>query len=261
MPIKKDETGKHWVEVQFTVPGTPEQVWQAMATGPGYATWFTQATIEERVGGELKFHFAGNVTTSGEVTRWEPPHLFGYVEKQWSEGAPPIATEITIAGRAGGQCVVRMVHSLFSSTDDWDDQMEGFEHGWPGFIDVLRIYLANFAGMKAASFQVMHTRQGDHLSAWAELLERLNLSGANVGECRQASLPEPWAGIVERIHQDNKIRTLTLRLDSPTPGIAIIGTYGMDKGINASVSVFFYGDSAETQMATSQPRWQQWISA
>ncbi|ESZ18472.1 hypothetical protein X737_18045 [Mesorhizobium sp. L48C026A00] len=32
MPIKKDETGKRWVEMEFI---TPEQVWRAIATGPG----------------------------------------------------------------------------------------------------------------------------------------------------------------------------------------------------------------------------------
>jgi uncharacterized protein YndB with AHSA1/START domain len=259
MPIKKDETGKRWVEIHFTVPGTPEQVWQAMATGSGNAAWFTNATIEERVGGSVKFHFGPEMSSSGEVTMWEPPHLFGYVERQWSEGAPPIATEITIASRAGGQCVVRMVHSLFSSTDDWDDQMEGFESGWTGFIEVLRIYLANFAGMKAASFQVMHTAQADHGAVWSRLLEKLNLAGANVGERREASHPEKLSGVVEHMHQDQKIREVTLRLDAPMPGVFVVGSYGTGNGINASMSTFFYGDRAERQVATSQPKWQQWI--
>ncbi|WP_287073272.1 hypothetical protein [Mesorhizobium sp.] len=35
MPIKKDETGKRWVEMEFITPCTPEQVWRAIATGPG----------------------------------------------------------------------------------------------------------------------------------------------------------------------------------------------------------------------------------
>jgi uncharacterized protein YndB with AHSA1/START domain len=259
MPIKKDQTGKHWVEMHFTVPGTPEQVWQAMATGPGNGAWFTKATIEERVGGSLKFHFGAEMSSSGEVTMWEPPHLFGYVERQWSEGAPPIATEITIANRAGGQCVVRMVHSLFSSTGDWDDQLEGFESGWTGFIEVLRIYLANFAGMKAASFQVMHSVQAEHSAVWSKILEKLSLAGANVGDRYKASQPEALSGLVEQIHQDQKIRVITLRLDAPAPGVAIVGTYGTSNGANASVSAFFYGDTAEAQVARSQLKWQQWI--
>jgi hypothetical protein len=174
-------------------------------------------------------------------------------------GAPPIATEITITSRSGGQCVVRMVHSLFSSTDDWDDQMEGFESGWPGFFEVLRIYLENFAGMKAASFQVMHTAQADHGAVWSRLLEKLNFAGANVGERRETPQPETFSGIVEHIRQDKKMRVITLRLDAPMPGVAIVGSYGAGNGINASLSTFFYGDTAEALVATSQPKWQQWI--
>ena len=259
MPVKKDETGKHWVEMHFTVPGTPEQVWQALATGPGYTAWFSQATIEERVGGALKFAFGPEVISTGEVTRWEPPRFFAYVERDWGEGAPPLATEITITSRSGGQCVVRMVHSLFSSNDDWDDQMEGFERGWVGFIEVLRLYLAHCAGKKAASFQVMHSVQADQLAVWSKLMERLNLARAHVCERWSTSHPEKLSGVVERIQQDRKMRAITLKLDSPAPGVAIIGAYDTGKGVNTSISTFYYGDDAEAQVAASQPKWQRWL--
>ena len=171
MPIKKDGKGKRWVEMEFLAPGTPEQVWQAMATGPGKRPWFTRPTIEERVGGVLRFDF-GAMGSTGEVTVWEPPHRFGYVEREWSEGAPPVATEITITSRSGEQCVVRMVHSLFSTSDDWDDQMEGFEGGWPAFFAVLRLYLLHFAGRRGASFRVMASVKGDELAIWKRFPQR-----------------------------------------------------------------------------------------
>ncbi len=155
MPIRKDETGRRWVEMELLVPGTPDQVWEAMATGPGNEAWFLKADIEPHVGGALRFHFGQGVATSGNVTTWNPPHQFAYVERDWEPGAPPVATEITIAARSGDRCVVRMVHSLFASSDDWDDQLEGFESGWPGFFRVLHLYLEHFAGMAAASFMAM----------------------------------------------------------------------------------------------------------
>jgi uncharacterized protein YndB with AHSA1/START domain len=259
MPIKKDETGKRWVEMQLIVPGTPEQVWQAMATGPGNAAWFTKATIEERAGGALMFHFGPEVTTKGEVIAWEPPHRFSYVEREWSEGAPPVATEITITSRAGNECVVRMVHSLFSSTDQWDDQMESFENGWPGFFEVLRIYLANFAGMKAASFQTMSIAEGDHLAVWSQIIEKLNLVAANVDEKRAISQPQNLSGVVERAYQDSKVRVITLRLDAPAPGVAMVGTYRSSHGIDVSICMFFYGDDAETLASQSERKWSEWL--
>ena len=68
MPTKFDASGKRWVEMEFLVPGTPEQVWQAMATGPGNAAWFTRAEIEEKIGGRLTFHFMPGVTSGGRTT-------------------------------------------------------------------------------------------------------------------------------------------------------------------------------------------------
>lgn len=30
MPIRKDDSGRRWVEMEVLVPGTPEQVWDAI---------------------------------------------------------------------------------------------------------------------------------------------------------------------------------------------------------------------------------------
>jgi uncharacterized protein YndB with AHSA1/START domain len=261
MAIKKDGTGKRWVEMDLLVPGTPEQVWQAMATGAGNAAWFVKGEIEPRVGGVFSLDFGQGATTRGEVTKWEPPHQFGYVEREWEAGAPPVATEITITSRSGGRCLVRMAHSLFTSSDDWDDQMEGFESGWPGFFAVLRVYLEHFSGSAAASFMTSAPSAHDTLTTWQRLTEGLGLVGANVGERRTATAgAEQWSGIVEHVHQDASQRYVLLRLDAPSPGIALLGTYG--KGTNTRVSLgrYFYGDDAAARLASAEPRWRQWLT-
>lgn len=259
MPIKKDKTGKRWVEVEWVVPGTPEQIWQAMATGPGNSAWFTKTTIEEHVGGALRFEFGADMSSNGEVTVWEPPQRFGYVEREWSDGAPPVATEITIESRSGGQCVVRMVHSLFASSDDWDDQMEGFESGWPGFFAVLRIYLTHFAGKQGRSFQAMATTEGDHVTIWKRLTEALDLTGANVGERRTTpQVPESLSGMIEQVHQDAKQRLVLMRQDAP-PTIMMAGIYGMGQNVNVSICLFSYGDDAEARSAASEGKWRTWL--
>jgi uncharacterized protein YndB with AHSA1/START domain len=262
MPIKKDGTGTRWVEMDFVAPGTPEQIWHAMATGPGNAAWFTKATIDGRVGGELTFDFGPDGTQTGEVTAWEPPRRFAYVEREWSEGAPPVATEITITARSGDECVVRMVHSLFASSDDWDDQMEGFEKGWPGFFQVLGLYLTHFAGLPSASFMAIAKSEGDHLVVWKHLAQELDLAGADVGE-RRATPPQPEAlsGVVERIHQDRQMRYITIRLDDPAPGIALVGTYDAGAQVITSMNLYFYGDAADARAAASERRWRDWLGA
>jgi len=38
--------------------------------------------------------------SAGEVTVWEPPFRFGYVERDWAPGASPLATEVAITSRS-----------------------------------------------------------------------------------------------------------------------------------------------------------------
>ena len=260
MPIKKDGTGNRWVEMEFSTPGTPEEVWQAMATGAGNSAWFTKTTIDERVGGAIRFEFGAGMTSSGEVTRWEPPNRLGYVERDWSEGAPPVATDITITSRSGHQCVVRMVHSLFASSDDWDDQLEGFEKGWPGFFEVLRIYLAEFAGRNAASVQAMVTVEGNHLAVWKRLVDALGLAGADAGDQRTTSgSVEPLTGVIERVHQDRTVRFMVIRLERPAPGVALLGTHDVGTTIYASANLYFYGDDAAAIVSVKEHTWRGWL--
>jgi uncharacterized protein YndB with AHSA1/START domain len=260
MPIKTGGTGERRVEMEVVVPGTPEQVWQAMATGPGNAAWFTKATIDERVGGQIRFDVGAAGGSSGEVTAWEPPHRFAFVERDWSEGAPPVATEITITSRSGDRCVMRMVHSLFSASDEWDDQLEGFESGWPWFFEVLRVYLSRFAGWRAASFQVMASVDDDPLAIWMRLVGPLDLAGANAGERRATPAgPDQLSGVIERVRQDDTLRVILMRLEAPAPGVALLGTYRAGTSVNASITVYFYGDDVDRIAAASEHTWGTWL--
>ena len=51
--MSSDRTVEHEIEVS----GTPEQVWQAIATGQGITAWFVPTTVEERAGGAIELDF------------------------------------------------------------------------------------------------------------------------------------------------------------------------------------------------------------
>lgn len=261
MPIKKDESGKRWVEMQLLVPGTPEQVWHALATGPGNSGWFTKTEIDGRVGGTVKFDFGDGTVSAGEVTEWEPPRRFAYLERDWEKGAPPVATEITITARSGGRCVVRMVHALFTSSEAWDDQVEGFESGWAGLFQVLRVYLAHFAEQQTASIWVARMAKSGALETWQRLTEALGLAGANVGERRSASFgAESWTGVVEHVYQDGTQRHCLLRIEQPSSGIALVGVYAQGDGATrVSVARYYYGADAELRADEGDAAWRGWL--
>ena len=50
MSVKKEVSGRRSIQVEIEVPGTPEEVWQAIATGPGIPAWFVPAEFEEEEG-------------------------------------------------------------------------------------------------------------------------------------------------------------------------------------------------------------------
>ena len=68
MPVKKDASGRHSVEVETEVPGTPEDVWQAIATGPGISAWFVLTKLEEREGGAIVLDFGPGMESEGVIT-------------------------------------------------------------------------------------------------------------------------------------------------------------------------------------------------
>jgi hypothetical protein len=153
-----------------------------------------------------------------------------------------------------------MVHSLFTERDDWDDELESFETGWPGFFEVLRVYLKNFPGQPAAAVHAMAGHPGGDAEIWSRLTSALNLAGANVGDRRQTPSDAPrLAGTVERIHQDSNSRELMLRLDEPGDGIAVIGSCKMGDESRGMASLFFYGAEAADTAAKEQAKWSSWL--
>lgn len=264
MPLHSDDSGLRQVAMEVLVPGTPEQVWQAIATGAGMSAWFTKTAVEEHVGGAISFDFGdencGDDVSRGKVTVWEPPHRFAYEEYDWSGDAPPLATEVTVTSRSGDRCVIRMVHSLFTDRDDWDDEIESFESGWPGAFEVLKIYLSDFPGLPASSVRVTVAHSGGESQAWAKLTDALNLAGANVGERRESPREAPrLAGVVHRVHQDNTVRELMMRIDEPAQGIAVLGACTVAGQASAMASLIFYGEDAERIAAAEHDKWSSWL--
>src|ERR1700674_3468430 len=184
MSVKKEASGRRSVQVEVEVPGTPEEVWQAIATGPGISSWFVPTEFEERDGKPVavKLNFGPGMESSSVVTAWDPPRRFAAEANGWAPGSPPIADEWSVEARGGGICVVRVVHSLFASKDDWDKQLIGTESGWPGFFRILRIYLTHFRGERSAFMQFMAPVPGTVAEAWVTMAAALGLTGVGTGQ-------------------------------------------------------------------------------
>ncbi len=259
MSVKKDASGRRSVQVEVEVPGTPEEVWQAIATGPGVSSWFVPAEVDEGEGGAVVCRFGPGMDSSATVTVWEPPRRFVAESKDLGPNAPPLATEWIVEARAGGVCVVRVVHSLFASSDDWDNQLESFESGWPAFFRILRLYLTHFRGQPSSTFRVMGVAPEPESSAWVALTGPLGLAEATIGQRwnTSAGVP-PLAGLVEAAGEGKHL--LLLRLDEPAPGIAFLSAFTMGGQVYMVITFYLYGNGAPAAVARYEPLWHAWMS-
>ncbi len=260
MSVKKDPSGRRSIQIELEVPGTPEEVWRAIATGPGISSWLMPAMFEERDGKPvaLKLSFGPGVEPRSVVTAWDQPRMFATQIESGVPGSPPIATEWRIEARGGGRCVLRIVQSLFASTDDWDDQLESAGSGWSAFLFTLKLYLTHFRGQPSTLMKWMVPVAGTEAEAWAALTAALGLKGLKVGQRWAAPAGVPaLSGVVEYATQSPY--DALLRLEKPGPGVAALGAVDCGGQSLVGLNVYLYGDQATATASRESPRWAAWF--
>lgn len=255
-----DASGRRSVQSEAIVPGTPEQVWQAIATGPGVSSWFVPCTIEEREGGEVTASFGPGMDSTSTITAWNPPHSFSAGGSKMDPSGPVLATEWIVEARSGDTCVVRVVHSWFAETDEWDEQFESTESGWASFFRDLAIYLVHFNGQSSATFQPMAFSPDSQDEAWAKLTTALGLAGKAVGDpvASPEGAPE-FSGKVNYLGGFDHPEALVL-LDGPAPGIAHFLAVSMGGMVCLCLRVFFYGEGAMDAAPKEEKAWSEWVA-
>jgi uncharacterized protein YndB with AHSA1/START domain len=243
-----------WLEKRVELDASPEQVWEAIASGPGIATWFVPHEVEPRVGGAVEQDYGGGFTTRGRVTAWEPGRRFAYgAFEQPDDGRPNYAFEFLVEGRDGGGTVLRFVQSGFLDGADWDDEYDSFDAGWTLFFDNLVSYLRHFAGLPVRNAVAMSYTAGGARDIWPVLHRSLGLAGhPAVGETVTLTPdgPDPITGVVDVANEE----FLGVRSEY---GLHRIGAEGED-GCGVSAYHYVYGRPVDTVALTAD--WQQWLS-
>jgi uncharacterized protein YndB with AHSA1/START domain len=266
MSVKVDPDGRRWVQVEAEIPGTPEDVWQAIATGPGISSWFIPTEFEAGPDGtpsKVISHFGPtpDMDNVAAITAWEPPHRFAAEGPMGIPDAPAFATEWFVEARSGGVCVVRVVHSFFADSDEWDEQLTGAESGWPGFFRILRLYATHFRGQSCKILQLMGMSAAPEDEVWTTLTGALGLAGAHAGERRStAAQTPPLSGIVEWTGEGTAHHVVLLRLDEPGPGIVSLGAFFMGGQVCVVMNFYLYGEGASAIVERDGPQWQAWLN-
>lgn len=266
MSIHIDDEGHRHVKAEIEVPGTPEEVWEAIATGPGIASWFMpmETEFDAEVGGKVRTRMGDEMVEIATLTAWDPPRRFvSEGPEAYGPGSPPVAFEWQVEAKSGGTCIVRLVQSLFTTDDDWDTQMGDAAVGWPAFFQVLRAYLERHRGQPCTIVLAMAPTQGTVSEAYARLKGAMELTGAAVGEAvsNGAAGAPGFAGTVDDIVVvgEEKARRTMLRLEEPCPGTGWIGASSINGQAMLIVSLYYYGEGAAEAGARDTAGWGAWL--
>ena len=243
---------RHIVEAE--VPGTPEEVWRAIATGPGITAWFVPSEVDGREGGEVVSHLGSSpdMDSRGRITAYDPPSRFAYVER-WDD--VDFASEFLVEAR-GGTCVVRIVSSGFGEGEEWDRTIEGLDRGWRAFLDNLRIYLERFPGAPCSQVVADVHRPGEEpADVLRSLMAALGMPDAPaVGDALSSGGDAPsFSGVVERVG----VEEVAFRTDD---GLVLVTSFPWEGGSMARLQAYLYGAGAAEGAARIEPAWRDWIS-
>jgi uncharacterized protein YndB with AHSA1/START domain len=244
--------GRELVKI-VELDASPEEVWAAIATGPGISAWFVPHQVEERLGGAMSAHFGEGFDVSGEVRAWEPGKRILYGATEPPEGAADYAFEFLVEGRDGGGTVLRFVQSGFLD-EGWENEYSSLDKGWDLFFFNLRSYLAHFAGQPVHNVVTVTYTTGSAAELWPGLYRALGLSGRPaVGETvtLRPDGPPPITGVVD-VASDEFLGVRS------AAGLHRIGAEG-EAGCGVSAFHYFYGDPVDTEALTTA--WQHWLTA
>ena len=246
------------IELAVEVPGSPEEVWRAIATGPGISSWYVPHTVDEREGGGATASFGPEpeMQVQGRVAGWEPPHRILF---DGGEGVEGMAFEWTVEAQDGGTCIVRLVNSGFGRGDEWDALYDDMTAGWQLFMLNLRLHMQHFRGRTAVASLPTAACRGTREEAWTSLTGALGIPSAPaVGD--QVKVTAPDAPALAGTVADAAQHRVALLLDQPSPGTAFIAVHRQGGAATAAIWRYLYGDQAAAAAERDEPLWREWLS-
>ncbi|MEY9872707.1 uncharacterized protein YndB with AHSA1/START domain [Streptacidiphilus sp. MAP12-33] len=237
------------IELETTLPASPEQVWAAIATGPGVDSWFMgRNQIEAREGGVAAME-TGPHRAEAVISAYEPGKRFAS-RTPTAEDGRFMAFEYLVESREGGSTVLRVVHSGMLG-DDWQDEYDALRRGWPFHLHTLREYLTHFPGRTAVPvFAAAPTGERSPRDVRAALGRALSLPdpvtvGASA-HAEPAGLPPLDGTVVWADDERFALRTAD-------------GLYTVHQGPGVVLS-FHHLFAPGTDGAAAESAWQQWLA-
>lgn len=244
------------IQLSIEVPGSAEEVWKAIATGPGVTSWFVPTEVEEREGGVVRHDFGAMGDDSGNVVSWEAPRRVVF-EGNASNGKT-LAFEWIVEGGSGDSCIVRFVASGFGFGEEWDGDYDGMSKGWPLFLQNLRLYLTHFRSQAATTVVPFAMVAGPNAEAWQQLCNLFGIATSAGPEAEVALAVDGalWRARVDAATVDDAVRHYSLLLNEPR-GTVLLAAEGEGDHVAVSGYLYLYGDDADQRAAQWTKTWEE----
>jgi hypothetical protein len=234
------------VRGEITVDATPDQVWDAITTGPGVDSWLMGRTEIDPDNKTSTFDMFGDTATSA-ITGWEQGHRYATQGAKNPDGTF-MAFEWLIEAREGGGAVVRFVHSGLLG-EDWEAEYNGLSVGDQAYATKLAVYVEHFAPRTAQ--QSIFLPGPITEDPWTAMTAAVGAgTDATDGQPARLTVPgiEPVAGVVEFVHPPSFV-------GMRTEDAMYLLIHGYNDMVFATAHYFNDRDrSAETEA------WQAWLS-
>ncbi|HEX2131678.1 MAG TPA: SRPBCC domain-containing protein [Actinophytocola sp.] len=233
---------------QAELDASPEEVWQAIATGPGTDTWFMGRNEIDDAHTTVRQSF-GDHELEHRITGWEPMRRLAYGTDEAPDGRF-IAYEFLVEGRGRSSTVLRMATSGFLPGDDWADEFDAMRAGGALFFATLTAYLTHFAGRTGLPLTVFGPPVTSWPATWRTLAAEIGLTGPpRVGE-RVSFAPDGVPPVRGEVYFVNS-QTLGVRTAH--------GLYRFVQGLRGPL-IACHSVFTETDREAAEQAWLSWLT-
>lgn len=167
------------IELEIEIDAPRDAAWRALTTAEELSRWFPPisggngAEVNQKLliswGDAMEWWTTVAEADPEKHVRWlDDPEAYERA-KRGESNEPALAVDWFIETR-NGRTVVRLVHSGFATTPDWDDQFDGLSGGWRYFLHNLRHYLERHRGTPRVMISERRRSPVTNAELWNRLL-------------------------------------------------------------------------------------------
>jgi uncharacterized protein YndB with AHSA1/START domain len=229
------------IQLSVELDASPEDVFRAVTDGTEIAKWLApEARVTAPEGGKkgsIWISWGEGMSAEHEIEIFDAPKRIRHPSGKNGETKAPLYADWSIEAREGGKTTLRLVHSGFSASADWDHEYEAHARGWKVMLQNLRHYFARHAHEPAVHLPVMSNVESPRGSIWKTLLGKFGFSALpKVGDQFRFTTPkgDVLTGVVDLVTETRVLALVVREYDDALLGFTL-------EGKADALSTFVYG--------------------